>query len=112
VRRRIDKPWTTVQREMDGMHMLGLLKCEEVEEEVEESEADRRKTKWLYSLADDFDEDTLVEMVRKHKPIEPDSVADRFARAGRELQEEGRRPVGRGRGDAAAAVALKLSPEM
>ena len=32
VRKRISKPRNTVRRELEGMHMLGLLRCDETEE--------------------------------------------------------------------------------
>ncbi len=63
VRKRITKPWTTVKRELEGLQMLGLLLCEE--EDVEpEDEGGKAKTKWLYSLAPDFDRKTLLAMAR------------------------------------------------
>jgi hypothetical protein len=62
VRARIDKPWRTTQREMEALHMLSLLKCEEEEEEEEDGET-KKKTIWRYSLADRFDRGTLLAMV-------------------------------------------------
>ena len=61
VRKRITKPWHTTKRELDALHMLALLVCEEetVEPEVEGAKA---KTKWLYSLAPGFDRKTLLAM--------------------------------------------------
>ena len=61
VRKRITKPWTTVKRELEGLQMLGLLLCEEEDVEPEEEGA-KAKTKWLYSLAPDFDRKTLLDM--------------------------------------------------
>jgi hypothetical protein len=29
VRKRINKPWTTIRRELQGLHMLGMLRCDE-----------------------------------------------------------------------------------
>ena len=57
VRRRINKPWSTTKREMDGLNMLGLLCCTE-----EEDPHDRDKTVWRYRLADGFDRATLLAM--------------------------------------------------
>jgi hypothetical protein len=60
-RARINKPWRTVKREMEGLHMLGLLVCDE--ETVEREGKD--KTKWLYSLNPDLDCATLLDMAGK-----------------------------------------------
>jgi hypothetical protein len=49
VRKRINKPWRTVKREIDGLHMLGLLNCDE-ETYESEGEDSKTKTKWLYDL--------------------------------------------------------------
>ena len=54
VRSRIAKPWRTVKREMEALHMLGILKCEEETEEVESDEQPGKmtsKTKWLYNIS-------------------------------------------------------------
>lgn len=58
VRRRINKPWRTVRREMDGLHMLGLLTCEEERGAYGTEE----KTIWRYRIAPDFDRTTLLAM--------------------------------------------------
>jgi hypothetical protein len=58
VRKRLSRPWRTVQREMEGLFMLGLLHC--VEEEV--MTGDKLKTSYHYSLAADFDRSTLLAM--------------------------------------------------
>jgi hypothetical protein len=50
VRKRIDKPWMTVRREMDALHMLGLLRCNEEAREAEK-EGEKDKTVWQYNLA-------------------------------------------------------------
>jgi hypothetical protein len=62
VRQRIDKPWTTTKREMEALHMLGMVVCEEFQEEEGEGEEKTKKTKWIYNLADGFDENTLLAM--------------------------------------------------
>jgi hypothetical protein len=59
VRKRVDKPRNTVRRELESMHMLGLLQCEE--EEVNGSDG-KKRTVWRYSLAKGFDADTLKTM--------------------------------------------------
>jgi hypothetical protein len=63
VRRRIDKPWPTVRREMEALNMLGILSCDEKTEEGGEGEGDaKRKTKWHYRLNAGFDRETLLAM--------------------------------------------------
>jgi hypothetical protein len=59
VRKRINKPWRTVKRAMEALHMLGLLTCEE-ELGFED------KTVWRYTIDFDFDRATLLAMA-KHK---------------------------------------------
>ena len=51
VRRRVDKPWSTVDRQLQALHMLGVL-------DVAESEYGQ-KTRWFYSLADGIDPKAL-----------------------------------------------------
>ena len=63
VRARIDKPWRTTQREMEALHMLSLLKCDEEQVERVDNEG-KKKTIWRYSLADEFDRGTLLAMVQ------------------------------------------------
>lgn len=53
IRTRLDKPWTTVRRALEALHMLGVLSC------VELPAADGLKREWLYSLADGIDPTTL-----------------------------------------------------
>jgi len=64
VRKRINRPWRTVKREMEGLHMLGLLQCDEEEAFVGEE----IKTTWRYSLAPAFDRDTLLAMASGASP--------------------------------------------
>lgn len=52
VRKGIAKPRSTVDRQLQALHMLGAVVCEE------EGEGD--KTVWRYSLSDDIDPTTLV----------------------------------------------------
>jgi hypothetical protein len=59
VRERINKPWRTTKREMEALHMLGLLTCKEERTGYGEEE----KTVWRYTLASGFDWDTLLAMV-------------------------------------------------
>src|SRR5262249_51799825 len=57
VARNTGKPYRTIRRELEGLHTLGLLLCEE-----EQSVADENKTVWRYSLANGFDRATLLAM--------------------------------------------------
>jgi hypothetical protein len=56
VRKRIDKPRTTVDRQMQALHMLGVLEVEEVEET---NITGKPVTRWNYSLADGIEPTTL-----------------------------------------------------
>ncbi|MGC5246432.1 winged helix-turn-helix domain-containing protein [Gordonia sp. DT219] len=53
VRKRLDKPRNTVDRQLQALHMLGVLTCDE------ESLSEMR-TVWRYSLADDIDPTALL----------------------------------------------------
>ncbi len=75
MRKAIGKPWTTVKREMEALHMLRILSCEETEKEWKIEEVDyepnnkqeleakthraKRKATWRYSLSSEFDHATL-----------------------------------------------------
>jgi hypothetical protein len=52
VRRSIDKPRKTVDRQLQALHMLGVLTCDEVEYAAD-------KCRWYYSLAANIDPDVL-----------------------------------------------------
>jgi hypothetical protein len=52
VRKRVNKPWTTIDRQMQALHMLGVLDCDEVPYGEE-------KHRWLYSLADGIEPGAL-----------------------------------------------------
>jgi hypothetical protein len=58
VHTRITRPRTTTQRELMGLHMLGLLECEE----VEEKRGTRSYMVPYYSLAPELDRRTLLSM--------------------------------------------------
>jgi hypothetical protein len=58
VSKRIVKPYRTARRELEALHTLGLLRCDE-----EQSVIDETKTIWRYSLADEFDRNTLLAML-------------------------------------------------
>jgi hypothetical protein len=58
VSKRITKPWTTTKRELEALHTLSLLQCDE-----EQSATDVNKSVWYYSLSGRFDRDTLLAMV-------------------------------------------------
>ena len=59
VRKRVQKPWNTIRRELQALHIIGLLSCEEetVQKDFKE------KHVYKYSLADGFDYETLRAMV-------------------------------------------------
>jgi hypothetical protein len=57
VRKRLSKPWMTVRRELEALSMLGLLQCDE-----ETAGFAEERTIWRYSIASDFDHNTLLAM--------------------------------------------------
>jgi hypothetical protein len=59
VRRRVNKPWHTVDRQLQALHMLGVLDVLE--------EAYGEKTRWHYSLAANIDP----------KALDPDSLPEK-----------------------------------
>jgi Primase C terminal 2 (PriCT-2) len=63
VRKRLNKPWTTVKREMEGLHMLGTLHCDE--DTIRGYGGGKDKTVWRYRLAPEFDRVTLDAMAGK-----------------------------------------------
>ena len=48
VRVRLAKPWHTIDRQLQALHMLGVLDCDEVE-------LTEGKSRWLYSVANGID---------------------------------------------------------
>ena len=68
VRKRVGRPWRTVKREMESLYMLRLLQCVEEEEEAP-AYGEKMRTTWRYSLAANFDRDTLLAMDRGVAPI-------------------------------------------
>jgi hypothetical protein len=56
VRRRIDKPRSTVDRQLQALHMLGVLDVDEVDELTLDGKS---VTRWVYRLADGMDPDAL-----------------------------------------------------
>ncbi len=83
VRQRINKPWATVKRELEALHMIGMVTCDEEEVEDEEGET---KRKWLYSLDPGFDRATLLAMTGRNIA----TVADYFVEAARRNAKAGR----------------------
>jgi hypothetical protein len=65
VHRRIGRPRHTVRRELEALHMLRLLQCEETDEENDKGKV--VKTIYEYSLDDKFDRDTLLAMTAPPK---------------------------------------------
>jgi hypothetical protein len=45
IRYRLNKPYTTVDRQLQALHMLGVLDCDEVEDEA------KQRSSWYYSVA-------------------------------------------------------------
>jgi hypothetical protein len=60
VSKRIVKPHRTVRRELEALHTLGLLRCDEEQTTGTDGKA---QTIWRYSLADGFDRNTLLAML-------------------------------------------------
>jgi hypothetical protein len=54
-RRRTGKPWTTIDRAMQALHMLGVLDVEEDEDMI----GGKLVTRWRYSLAEGIDPRSL-----------------------------------------------------
>jgi hypothetical protein len=53
IRRRVDLPWRTVDRQCQALHMLRVVACDEVEY------GDQGKSRWHYSLAAGIDPEAL-----------------------------------------------------
>jgi hypothetical protein len=64
VRRRVNKPWNTVAREMEALHMLEVP-------EVEEAPYGDERTRWYYSLAAGIDPKTLDPKCLPEKSVPP-----------------------------------------
>jgi hypothetical protein len=60
VSKRIIKPYRTVRRELEALHTLGLLRCDEEQTTANDG---KTQTVWRYSLADAFDRYTLLAML-------------------------------------------------
>ncbi|WP_246859842.1 helix-turn-helix domain-containing protein [Mycobacterium helveticum] len=55
VRKRVDKPRNTVDRQLQALHLLGVLTVDE----VAEGQAFDKRTRWLYSLAAEIDSSSI-----------------------------------------------------
>jgi hypothetical protein len=53
VRRRLDKPRNTVDRQLQALHILGVLTCDEIEDSV------RQRSSWYYDLAPGIDAQSI-----------------------------------------------------
>jgi Bifunctional DNA primase/polymerase, N-terminal len=62
VRRRSGEPWSTTKREMEALTMLRMLRCDEESEISDDDGKLKTKTVWRYSLASNFDRETLLTM--------------------------------------------------
>jgi Domain of unknown function (DUF3854) len=67
VRRRINKPWRTVDRQLQALHMLEVVDCDEAPYGDE-------KTRWYYSLAEGIDPDTLKSSPDSADPLEREAA--------------------------------------
>jgi hypothetical protein len=52
VRQRLNKPYTTVDRQLQALHMLGVLECDELK-------IDEAKSRWYYRLAQNITPNAL-----------------------------------------------------
>lgn len=57
VRKRLNKPWTPIDRQLKALHMLGIL---DMEEHEEMGVGTKITTRFYYSLADGIDPSTLT----------------------------------------------------
>jgi hypothetical protein len=70
-RRRINKPWRTVKREMEALNHIGVLICEE-ETQVGMGDGSKDKIIWRYRLHPQFDREALLAVTGR----EPDCECD------------------------------------
>lgn len=82
VRRRIDKPRKTVDRQLQSLHMLGVFTCDEV------SYGDGERVRWYYTLAEFIHPDA----------IDPSKLARKVKNGGRGEEEEKEEGIGKDRG--------------
>jgi hypothetical protein len=62
VRQRLDKPYNTVDRQLQALHMLRVLDCDEVEDEV------RQRSSWHYSVSSHINPSVIrVPEISPHK---------------------------------------------
>lgn len=73
VRKRIGKPRATVDRQLQALHMLGVLTCDEEEDE----KFGKPVTRWRYRLAEGIDPDVL----------DPDTVPEMLPTRGKGKEE-------------------------
>jgi len=71
VRKRIEKPRNTVRRELEALHILGLLSCDEEEELFDDGDdgKKRKRTIFTYVFADPEHQKTLLEMAGKRPDL-------------------------------------------
>jgi len=70
VHRRIGRPRHTVRRELEALHMLRLLQCQESDEKNEKGKVVGMI--YEYSLSKAFDRETLLAMTRPPAPPKKD----------------------------------------
>jgi hypothetical protein len=66
VRRRLDKPRNTIDRQLQALHMLGVLVCNELEEDGAPGQP--RRSVWYYKLAEAIDP-TAITVPEMSPPI-------------------------------------------
>ena len=80
VRKRLSKPRATVDRQLQALHMLGVLECDEEETEW----AGKPATRWHYRLTDGIDPDALrVKSVPEMSVPTPNPQREEGEREGR-----------------------------
>ena len=72
VHRRIGRPRHTVRRELEALHMLRLLQCQETDEYDTKGKGKVVRTIYEYSLGAKFDRDTVLAMARPPAPAKKD----------------------------------------
>jgi hypothetical protein len=72
VRKAISQPYTTAKRELDALHMLKALKCDEEDKAGHDGKS---FTVFKYSLADKYDRDTLAAVADRKPTVEEAGVA-------------------------------------
>lgn len=101
VRKRIDKPRATVDRQLQALHMLGVMRVDE--RPIGKGSSTKQKFSWHYTVADDVDPRAIEIpdlLPPAHKHTEgPEEVAPHISGNGAALAERARLNRIGGRGD-------------